>query len=136
MMESEIVNLQKMLKDPKQMEAIASKIVRLAIQNAAEQKKGLEIKNPMAAQVVKAGEIIPPNLSEKAKAGVGGLAAESWEKTWTDAIVWSRSWEKTGSKVGLVAASRPAVISRVKTPTSTFTAEELKVLKDLNINIS
>lgn len=79
-MESEIVTLQKMLKDPKQMEAIASKIVRLAIQNAAEQKKGLEIKNPMAAQVVKAGEIIPPNLSEKAKAGVGGLAAESWEK--------------------------------------------------------
>jgi hypothetical protein len=136
MMESEIVTLQKMLKDQKQMEAIASKIVRLAIQNAAEQKKGLEIKNPMATTVVKAGEIIPPNLSAIVKAGAKGLAAESWEKTWTDAIVWSRSWEKTGSKVGLVTASRIAVISPVKTPTSTFTAEELKVLKDLNISIS
>jgi hypothetical protein len=136
MMESEIVTLQKMFKDPKQLDAIASKILRLAIQNAAEQKAGLEIKNPMAAQMVKAGEHIPPNLSAKAKAGVGDIAAESWEKTWTDAIVWSRSWEKTGSKVGLVAAPRPAILARAKTPTSAFTAEELKVLKDLNINIS
>jgi hypothetical protein len=129
--------LQQTLKDPQKMNAVASKIVLFAIQNAAEQKAGLEIKNPMTTQVVKAGEPIPTDLANKVKAGKQGLAAGSWEKTWLDAIVWTRSWEKSGSHTltGLPTEQRNAILSQAPASTVKFTAEELKVLKELNIHI-
>ena len=126
----DIISLEKLLKDEAKLKDIASRLVRLAIQNAAEEKLNRKIKTPTIQQEVRVGEIVPANLAGIVPVDGAGKAASSWERSWLDLIVWTRVWSESGAMIGLNPEIRASILGEVR-----FTAEERRVLKELNIQV-
>lgn len=112
------------------MKGIASELVRLAIKNAAEDKINQKIKNPTIKQVVKVGEAVPEDLVDVVPVDVEGKALKSWENSWLDLIVWERTWRQSASITGINPEIRARILRNVN-----FTAEEQRILKDLDIQL-
>jgi len=126
----DILSLERLLKDEEKLKGIASKLVRIAIQNAAEEKLNQKIKNPTVRQIVKTGEVVPEDLVGSVPADLDGKAVKTWEQSWLDLIVWERTWKQSASIMGINPDGRAVVLKDVQ-----FTAEEQRVLKDLNIQM-
>lgn len=127
-MGSEVKRYIKLIKDEKKLQEIGSEIVRMSIKNAAEERMNLPIENPTIERSIERGQKVPAELMGQVDI-INGVAASGWTKSWLDLGIWSRN-TSTDEHNNMWSDKINKISNEIK-----FDREEIKVLKDLDINI-
>jgi hypothetical protein len=127
-----VKDLGKLLQDSKAISDLGRQQIVIALENIVEEKAGIKMSAPMTHIRIERGETVPGFLAGTPGIGadLGRAAPGEWEKSWLNAIVWTRGWSD-----GPVIA--PGTIVRHDfvrgLVLQTFDDDEKKVLQDAGI---
>lgn len=131
-----IVALGTLVDQTTSLENIGRRIVLEAVRQEAAQRLGLKDTTPAVIRRIGRGQVVPADLLNQPDLVIDdlGQAADGWEKTWTDLIVWERAWAE--NEASSLERSRVLNDLRVKFQAEDlFAPEELAIVRKLHEDI-
>ena len=128
--DKDIIKLSKIIEDKDKLEKVGSEIIKAALKNIAEEKLEIKPQRPESTITIKKGEIVPEALKGIIKTDIEGRAMSGWDKSWLNIGIWNREWSEN-KKPDEGDILRPSMVKDINK--NIFNAEEIRVLKNLNI---
>lgn len=134
-MSNQILELAAILQDDEKVRSFGSKVLKEAIARAARAKAGVRPEEYMVRRQVAAGERVPKDLVNLVQVDRNGDAVAGWCEDWTDFFIWKDMWaDDQCMPQALGLDPRRIGIADLMAETR-LNAEEINVLRDLNIEI-